>query len=71
MEQKLGRQLRKDEYVHHINGKKKDNRSENLELWVKAQPPGQRVEDIVGWVVETYREEVLTRLSKTKPDGRS
>lgn len=33
MEQTLGRLLTKDERVHHINGKRDDNRPENLELF--------------------------------------
>lgn len=32
MENKLGRLLRKDEAVHHINHNRKDNRPENLEV---------------------------------------
>jgi hypothetical protein len=64
MEQHIGRPLMGIENVHHKNGRRADNRLENLELWVKAQPAGQRVSDLVRFVVENYRDEVASALAE-------
>lgn len=55
MEQYLGRALLKNENIHHKNGIKTDNRLDNLELWVKTQPCGQRPEDLVAWAKEILK----------------
>lgn len=57
MEQHLGRPLWPDETVHHRNGQRSDNRLENLELWAKAQPAGQRVNEIMDYWVARYPDE--------------
>jgi hypothetical protein len=62
MEEILGRPLLGEENVHHKNGHRSDNRHENLELWSRSQPPGQRVEDKVTWAIELlklYKPEAL------------
>lgn len=45
MARAVGRALRSDETVHHINGDKLDNCLENLELWSGNHPSGVRVGD--------------------------
>jgi hypothetical protein len=66
MEEILGRPMLPAETVHHLNGVKTDNRPENLELWVSTRS-GQRVADLIAFVVEHYPADVLAAVMQQLP----
>jgi hypothetical protein len=68
MEEVLGRSLEPFENnVHHRNGRRADNRPENLEVWIVPQPCGQRPEDLVDWVLDHYLDIVREKLRERNP----
>ena len=63
MERVLGRSLLPGENVHHKNGNRFDNTPENLELWYRGQPSGQRVDDLIAYIVKHHRHRLALHLS--------
>jgi len=69
MENYLNRKLLPGENVHHKNGDRLDNRIENLELWITAQPSGQRIEDKIQYALEMLERYVPEKLAKNIHTG--
>jgi hypothetical protein len=69
VEQHLGRPLLPEENIHHKNGVRHDNRLENLELWLTRQPSGQRVSDLIAFLIEHYPAQVAKMLRQQRPNG--
>lgn len=67
MARALGRPLNPDESVHHRNGMRDDNRLDNLELWSRFQPAGQRVEDKIDWALTILAEHAPQLLAECDP----
>jgi hypothetical protein len=66
MAQQLGRALYPFENVHHKNGIKTDNDPANLEIWVKSQPSGQRLDDQIAFYVRYYPAELTAALEAAR-----
>lgn len=69
MEEMIGRPLMKGERVHHRNGKRDDNRPENLELWTgvnqsKKDPHGVRLIDKVADMLESLTKDERARIAR-------
>jgi hypothetical protein len=66
IEKHLGRKLKSNENVHHKNGDRVDNRIENLELWITTQPSGQRIEDLIDFILANHRELLEKRMKNER-----
>lgn len=63
----LKRSLAESESIHHRNGIRHDNRLHNLELWAAVHPSGQRVTDLVRWLLRDHRDLFIGTLTAGRP----
>jgi len=72
MENTIGRKLFTTEFVHHIDGDKLNNKIENLELWERSHPSGQRLEDKIDFYIsflEKYGYKIVSLNKNSRLSG--
>ncbi len=69
MAQAIGRTLRSDETIHHLNRDRSDNRLENLELRSGNHGPGQATEDLLNHIIQQPEIAVLDSVTRAQVEA--